>query len=106
MVCFIPVRWNLFLPIVTRRNLSAIPGLEVSSYRSGYSQFAVVVLSLIITAMMVVILVGNILVVIAIFTERNLTGVQNWFIASLAMADLCIGSVIMPFSLAYTLLGK
>ena len=88
------------------RNLSAIPGLEVSSYRSGYSQFAVVVLSLIITAMMVVILVGNILVVIAIFTERNLTGVQNWFIASLAMADLCIGSVIMPFSLAYTLLGK
>ena len=49
---------------------------------------------------------GNILVVIAIFTERNLTGVQNWFIASLAVADLCIGSVIMPFSLAYTLLGK
>ena len=35
------------------------------------------VLSVIITAMMVVILVGNILVVIAIFTERNLTGVQG-----------------------------
>ena len=69
------------------------------------SQFAVVVLSIIITAMMVVILVGNILVVIAIFTERNLAGVQNWFIASLAAADLCIGSIIMPFSLAYTLLG-
>ena len=86
-------------------NLSTVA--EVSTaYRSGYSQFAVVVLSLIITAMMVVILVGNILVVIAIFTERNLTGVQNWFIASLAFADLCIGSVVMPFSLAYTLLGK
>ena len=34
--------------------------MEVSTeYRSGYSQFAVVVLSIIITAMMVVILVGN-----------------------------------------------
>ena len=90
------------------RNLSSLSsGVEVSTaYRSGYSQLAVVVLSIIVTAMMVVILVGNILVVMAIFTERNLAGVQNWFIASLAAADLCIGSVIMPFSLAYTLLGK
>ena len=90
------------------RNLSSLTsGVEVSTaYRSGYSQLAVVVLSIIVTAMMVVILVGNILVVMAIFTERNLAGVQNWFIASLAAADLCIGSIIMPFSLAYTLLGK
>ena len=49
--------------------------------------------------MMIVIVVGNMLVIIAIATENNLTTVQNWFIASLAMADMMIGLVIMPFSL-------
>ena len=49
--------------------------------------------------MMIVIVVGNMLVIIAIATENNLTTVQNWFIASLAMADMMIGLVVMPFSL-------
>ena len=40
---------------------------------------------------MIVIVVGNMLVIIAIATENNLTTVQNWFIASLAMADMMIG---------------
>ena len=44
-------------------------------------------------------------VVIAIATENNLTTVQNWFIASLAMADLLIGLVVMPFSLSVELSG-
>ena len=77
----------------------------VTAYQSSYSQFAIIVLSVIISAMMVVILVGNILVVIAIFTENNLTGVQNWFIASLAVADMLIGLLIMPFSLSSELMG-
>jgi hypothetical protein len=77
----------------------------VTAFPSSYSQFAIVVLSVIISAMMVVILVGNILVVIAIFTENNLTGVQNWFIASLAVADTMIGMLIMPFSLSSELMG-
>ena len=48
---------------------------------------------------------GNMLVIIAIATESNLTNIQNWFIASLAFADLSLGLVIMPFSLAQELLG-
>ncbi len=77
----------------------------VTAYPSAYSQTQVVVLALIMTAMMVVIVVGNMLVVIAIATENNLTAVQNWFIASLAAADMLIGVMIMPFSLAYELMG-
>ena len=57
------------------------------------------------TAMMIVIVIGNILVVIATATESNLASVQNWFIASLAVADMLIGLVIMPFSLSYELMG-
>ena len=51
--------------------------------------------------MMVVVVVGNMLVIIAIATEHSLNLVQNWFIASLAFADLSLGLIIMPFSLAY-----
>ena len=43
--------------------------------------------------MMILIVVGNMLVVIAIATENNLTTVQNWFIASLAVADMLIGMI-------------
>ena len=58
-------------------------------------------LAILITLMMVVVVVGNMLVIIAIATEHSLNLVQNWFIASLAFADLSLGLIIMPFSLAY-----
>ena len=60
---------------------------------SAYTLPALVIISVIITAMMIVIVVGNMLVVIAIATENNLTTVQNWFIASLAVADMLIGEI-------------
>ncbi len=72
---------------------------------STYSLWSIIVLAIIMTFMMVVIVVGNMLVVIAIATEQNLTTVQNWYIASLAIADMLIGLVIMPFSLSYELMG-
>ena len=71
----------------------------VAKSPSIYSLAEIIILSIIITSMMIVIVVGNMLVIIAIATENNLTTVQNWFIASLAMADMMIGLVVMPFSL-------
>lgn len=54
---------------------------------------------------MIIIVVGNMLVIIAIATEKALKNIQNWFIASLAVADFFLGLVIMPFSLANELMG-
>lgn len=54
---------------------------------------------------MIVIVVGNLLVIIAIATEKSLKNIQNWFIASLAVADFFLGLLIMPFSLANELMG-
>ena len=63
--------------------------LDVLQYaKSQYSIYQIVILAIIMTAMMIVIVVGNILVVIATATENNLASVQNWFIASLAIADM------------------
>ncbi len=86
-------------------SLTASDVQVVTAYPSTYTQAEIILLALVMTAMMIVIVVGNMLVVIAIATENNLTSVQNWFIASLAAADMLIGLMIMPFSLAYELMG-
>ena len=85
---------------------SSIPWWEDIPYPgSGYTQLGIVLLAFFITCIMILIVVGNMLVCIAISTEKSLKTVQNWFIASLAVSDLCLGLVIMPFSLAYELMG-
>lgn len=76
-----------------------------SGYPSGYSTTSIIIASVIVTILMIIIVVGNMLVIIAIATEKALKNIQNWFIASLAVADFSLGLVIMPFSLANELMG-
>lgn len=75
------------------------------TYPSGYSLPHIVFASIVVTLLMIIIVVGNMLVIIAIITEKSLKNIQNWFIASLAVADFFLGLVIMPFSLANELMG-
>ncbi|XP_015585444.1 putative tyramine receptor 2 isoform X2 [Cephus cinctus] len=49
---------------------------------------------------------GNVLVILSVFTYRPLRIVQNFFIVSLAVADLTVAILVMPFNVAYLLLGK
>ena len=49
---------------------------------------------------------GNLLVIIAVARERFLRSVTNYFIVSLAVADLVIGSVVMPFSITLELTAQ
>ena len=87
-------------------NTSSVPWYEDVPYPgSGYTQLGIILLAFFITCIMILIVVGNLLVCIAISTEKSLKTVQNWFIASLAVSDLLLGLIIMPFSLAYELMG-
>lgn len=74
-------------------------------YPSGYTLPHIILASILATLLMIVIVVGNMLVIIAIATEKALKNIQNWFIASLAVADFFLGLVIMPFSLANEIMG-
>jgi octopamine receptor alpha len=76
-----------------------------NGYPSGYTITSIIIASVIVTILMIIIVVGNMLVIIAIATEKALKNIQNWFIASLAVADFFLGLVIMPFSLANELMG-
>src|SRR6218665_92470 len=74
-------------------------------YPSQYSWVQIVTVSALVTLIMLVIVLGNGLVVVAIAIDRNLKGLQNWFIVSLAVSDLFVGLFIMPLSLTNELLG-
>lgn len=77
----------------------------ILKYPSGYTLPQIILASVVVTILMIVVVVGNMLVIIAISTEKALKNIQNWFIASLAVADFFLGLIIMPFSLANELMG-
>lgn len=49
------------------------------------------------TLLILVTIIGNILVILSVFTHRPLRNVQNFFIVSLACSDLAVAIVVMPF---------
>lgn len=46
----------------------------------------------------VLVIVGNCLVIAAVFCSQKLRSVTNFFIVSLAVADLLVGLAVLPFS--------
>lgn len=48
---------------------------------------------------------GNVLVCLAVYTDRNLRKIGNLFVVSLAIADLFVACVVMTFALVNDLLG-
>lgn len=46
-------------------------------------------------------LFGNILVILSVCRERSLQTVTNYFIVSLAIADLLVAVVVMPFAVYF-----
>ncbi|XP_076033534.1 dopamine receptor 1-like isoform X2 [Oratosquilla oratoria] len=48
---------------------------------------------------------GNVLVCVAVYTDRNLRKIGNLFVVSLAIADLFVACLVMTFALVNDLLG-
>ncbi|XP_031786898.1 tyramine receptor 1 isoform X2 [Nasonia vitripennis] len=62
--------------------------------------------TLILSFLIISTILGNALVILSVFTYRPLRIVQNFFIVSLAVADLAVAILVMPFNVAYLILGK
>lgn len=50
-------------------------------------------------------IIGNSMVVLAVIKNRNLQNTTNYFLMSLAIADMLVAILVMPLSLIYELLG-
>ncbi len=97
--------------VISSNNSDDLTGENATSwwmqkvYPSGYTPLSLLIASVFVTIIMVIVVGGNVLVIIAIATEKSLKGIQNWFIASLAVADCSLGVIVMPFSLANEMMG-
>ncbi|XP_037646684.1 alpha-2Db adrenergic receptor-like [Sebastes umbrosus] len=70
-----------------------------------HSQVASVFIVLVVTVIILGTVVGNVLVVVAVFTSRALRPPQNLFLVSLASADILVATLVIPFSLANEVMG-
>ncbi|CAL4089730.1 unnamed protein product, partial [Meganyctiphanes norvegica] len=90
-----------------------ISGLEEIRGEIGYEEikltmplWEIIVTVVCLTSIIIFTIVGNILVILSVFTYRPLRIVQNFFIVSLAVADLMVAVFVLPFNVAYSIIGK
>ena len=50
------------------------------------------------TALILITILGNTLIIAAVATTRRLRTVTNYFVVSLAVSDLLVGLLVMPFA--------
>lgn len=57
-------------------------------------------------SIIIVTVVGNVLVILSVFSYTPLRIVQNFFIVSLAVADLTVAILVLPLNVMYAILGQ
>ncbi|XP_051732637.1 alpha-2Db adrenergic receptor [Ctenopharyngodon idella] len=98
-------RMELTTITFTSPNSSADTNATSAPRPPPHSQCAAVLIILVVTVIIVVTIVGNVLVVVAVFTSRALRAPQNLFLVSLASADILVATLVIPFSLANEVMG-
>ncbi|XP_035264485.1 neuropeptide Y receptor Y7 [Anguilla anguilla] len=85
-----------------------VTDMHKPSFVSDFTKQLGVQVALIIAYSLIILLglVGNSLVIHMIVCYRNMRTVTNFFIANLALADLMVDSLCLPFTLVYTLLDE
>ncbi|XP_039995984.1 alpha-2A adrenergic receptor-like [Xiphias gladius] len=73
--------------------------------RHPYTVQTSVPLTILVGILILLTVFGNVMVVIAVITSRALRAPQNFFLVSLACADILVATLVMPFSLANELMG-
>src|SRR6218665_349032 len=65
-----------------------------------------IVLGLLLSLFVVFALAGNLLVIVAITTDRHLRQTGNYFLVSLAIADMLVAVAVMTFAMVNDILGR
>ncbi|XP_021331562.2 neuropeptide Y receptor type 2 [Danio rerio] len=93
---------NCCAPDTAEVDAALLDGLEDSTKLVGVQVILILAYSTIIFFGMT----GNSLVIYVVYKFRNLHTVTNYFIVNLAVADLLVNTLCLPFTLMYTLYGE
>uniref|UniRef100_A0A8C9XN26 Adrenergic, alpha-2D-, receptor b n=1 Tax=Sander lucioperca TaxID=283035 RepID=A0A8C9XN26_SANLU len=85
--------------------ITSPPSSSRSTPLPPHSRVASMFIVLVVTVIILGTVVGNVLVVVAVFTSRALRPPQNLFLVSLASADILVATLVIPFSLANEVMG-
>lgn len=69
-------------------------------------QWQAIVLTIVLSFIIMLTIIGNILVILSVFTYKPLRIVQNFFIVSLAVADLTVAVLVLPFNVVNMIIGR
>ncbi|XP_078690128.1 alpha-2 adrenergic receptor-like [Branchiostoma floridae x Branchiostoma belcheri] len=73
---------------------------------SPYSPIVTTLLVALMSPVICIIVVGNSLVIYACLTDSKLRRPHHWFLVSLAVSDLTVGLLVMPFALVNEVQGS
>ena len=86
------VNFRLYVMATTEANLTALL-LEENPIEVGKNYWAIIV-----GLVCIIVVIGNVLVIVSVYKEKVLQNITNYFIVSLAVADLLVAGFVMPFS--------
>ncbi|KAL3267514.1 hypothetical protein HHI36_011637 [Cryptolaemus montrouzieri] len=81
-----------------RTNCSLVNGENSTCFDGGGVHTEYNYWALILILFPIFTLFGNVLVILSVYRERTLQSATNYFIVSLAVADLLVAVVVMPFA--------
>ena len=86
----------------SQRNVTSVEGVPVTSTPvAGPVRWEMMALGLLVIATAF----GNILLCVAVITDRQLQNMTNYFLTSLAVADLLVAIVVMPLAVVVQIYG-
>ncbi|XP_029950990.1 alpha-1D adrenergic receptor [Salarias fasciatus] len=81
------------------------PNDSITTCRNFTMDSQVVGVGVFLSVFILVAIVGNILVILSVVCNKHLQTVTNFFIVNLAMADLLLSIIVLPFSASLEVLG-
>ena len=82
----------LINPILPISSLTSAQPVTVETNSVNYWAFTLIIFPLFT-------IFGNVLVVISVYREKSLHTVTNYFVVSLAISDITVAAVVMPFAI-------
>lgn len=79
---------------------------SIFGFSLAMPQWEAIGTAVILTLIIIITIVGNVLVILSVFTYKPLRIVQNFFIVSLAVADLTVAILVLPLNVAYSIRGR
>ncbi|XP_051547092.1 D(4) dopamine receptor-like [Myxocyprinus asiaticus] len=81
--------------------VNVTPSIDPAKAQEGYNYFALICG----VPLILIIILGNVLVCLSVLTERSLKTATNYFIVSLAVADLLLAVLVLPLYVYSEFLG-